>query len=223
VSALYDAGTGFFELGADNWQPSGDPANGRIYEAQIRDGVDGPTIAPCLPELWEQYGDGSVTFGGAPTLYLVNTSISGSRMTAHSSAAQVALETPNYGQQIQVFNDSHNETNASGPAGWISPYQAWVAAFQARLPLTKPVAVLQNPHTNAWVNEAAYGQAHPVRLDELRALANAQNWGIVDLFGAFTNDGRGPTQLIQSDGLHPTQTGYDLAARVVARQVGLAV
>jgi hypothetical protein len=82
--------------------------------------------------------------------------------------------------------------------------------------------VLQNPHTSAWANEAAYGESHKKRLDELRILAGKNRWGIVDLFTAFTKDPRGLAALIQSDGLHPEQIGYALGGQTVARLAGIA-
>jgi hypothetical protein len=221
-SPLFDASAAFFEVGAEGWQPGASGAQGNVYEVEIRDGVNGPTIAPVLPELWERYGDANApTYGGSPTLVLLNASRSGTALSYHMDATRLPIETANWGQQVVVFNDSHNETSVSGPAGWISPYRAWVAAVQARLPLASIAVVLQNPHTSAWVNEIAYGYSHLLRLDELRTLAGSQGWGIVDLFGVFTNDPRGLTALIQSDGLHPTQDGYALAAKTAARALGM--
>jgi hypothetical protein len=222
-SPMFDAYQGFFEIGTEGWQPGVGSALGNIYEVEIRDGIEGPTVAPVLPELWERYGDTSAaTFGGAPTLILLNASRSGTALSYHTASPRLSIETANYGQQAVVFNDSHNETAMSGPVGWVSPYRAWVTAVLARLPLAAPVVVLQNPHTSAWANEASYGYSHKLRLDELRQLAGAQRWGVVDLFEAFTNDPRGLGILIQSDGLHPTQDGYALAAQVAARAVGVS-
>jgi hypothetical protein len=221
-SPLFDAYQGFFELGAESWQPAANGALGNIYEVEIRDGIGGPTVAPVLPELWERYGDTTAaTFGGAPTLMLVNASRSGTALSYHTASPRLGVETANYGQQVVIFNDSHNEGSVSGPGGWIGPYRAWVAAVLARLPLAAVAVVLQNPHTAAWANEAAYGYSHQLRLDELRQLAAAQRWSILDLFEAFTNDSRGLAVLVQADGLHPTQPGYALAADVAATAIGI--
>ena len=219
--ALWQSTQADFEIGGSGWQPNGSPIIAKIYEVEIRDGLDGPLIAPALPQLWERYPDASTTFGGAPTLYVINASASGTVIAYHVDTVRGPKMTPNYGQSVEFFNDSHNEGGVSGPKNWLPQYLAWVNLVLGRVSLASVVAVLQNPHTAAWTNETAYGLSHPLRLAELSAYAPKQGWGTLDLYSAFLADPRGLGVLIGSDGLHPTQTGYLLAGLTAGKLAGL--
>jgi hypothetical protein len=173
TSALWTVAAGaFWEVGGGGWQPAGTPFHGKIFEVQIRDGENGPLIAPASLDQWERYGDAATSPGGAPTLYVLNASRSGSAMTYHTGPASLKKETPNYGQVAAIFNDSHNEGSLTG-SQWIPPYAAWVAAVLGRLPAVAINVLGQNPHTSAWANEAAYGPDHVTREMELSAAAGA--------------------------------------------------
>lgn len=211
----------FFEVGARGWQPAAVPfSGGKIAEVQIRDGVDGPLVAPAAPEVWERYGDSATSFGGAPTLYLLNASRSGSGMAYHKDPTRLKKETPDYGQVALLFNDGHNEATASGST-WIPPYEAWVTSVKGRLPNAAINVVGQNPHTSAWVNEAAYGQEHVKRILELSAAAARLGWGFINVFQAYLDDPRGVAALISPDGLHPIADGYVLSGDTVAKAAGI--
>ena len=43
-------------------------ADSRIYEVQVRDGINGPSVVPYLPDAWEVINTGFPTFEGAPVL-----------------------------------------------------------------------------------------------------------------------------------------------------------
>jgi len=211
----------FFEIGAQRWQPANNPFVGRIAEVKIRDGVDGALVTPVLPESWERYPDAATTFGGSQTLTILNAARAGMAMSYHVDAVRIVKETPDYGQSVLLFCNSHNEVGKSGQIVWLTPYLAWVNAVKALLPNTAVAVIKQNPHTSAWVNEAAYGVSHVIRMDELDRLASTQGWSVVDLFSTFLNDTRGLSTLINADGLHPSDaTGYPLSGTVLARAIG---
>ncbi|WP_157741801.1 SGNH/GDSL hydrolase family protein [Rhodococcus pyridinivorans] len=221
TAPLYaSADDSFFEIGGIGWQPVANSFAGKVYEVQIRDGLNGPMIAPAAIEVWERYGDPATTYGGAPTVYVLNVARGGSGMSYHTDPARLKLETPDYGQTALIFNDSHNENTASGST-WIPPYEAWVAAVKGRLPNGAVNVVGQNPHTSAWPNEAAYGQEHVKRVMELSAAASRLGWGFINIYQAFLDGNL--AELISSDGLHPTPTGYALGGDTIARAAGLAV
>lgn len=211
----------FFEVGARGWQPAALPFIGLIHHVEIRDGAGGPLLAPSNPELWQRYPEASTTFTGSPTLTLLNSSRSGTDMSYHLDATRQGRACSDYGQRLVIFNDSHNEVGKSGPVEWIDPFAAWVAAVQAKLPNAAVAVVAQNPHTSAWANEAAYGYSHLQRTDEVRSLAAAKGWGLIDLQSAFNNDPRGVSALLLADGLHPNVDGYDLAGSVAVREFGI--
>lgn len=221
TTAMYaSADDSFFEAGAFAWQPASNPFSGKIYEVQIRDGVNGPCIAPCAVEQWERYGDAATSYGGAPTLYVLNASRPGSVMSYHADTTRLKKETPDYGQQTLIFNDSHNEASSSGSL-WIPPYEAWVTAVKNRLPNGQVNVIGQNPHTSAWVNEATYGMEHVKRIMELSAAAGRLGWGFINIYQAYLDDSRGLGALISSDGLHPTQVGYELSGDTIAKTAGM--
>lgn len=212
TTATYQGVQGsYFEVGGDGWQPVASPfTGGKVYEVQIRDGVDGPMVAPAAVERWERYGDPATTYGGAPTLYVLNASRSGSDMSYHTDATRLKKETPDYGQVAAIFNDGHNETTKTGSL-WLPPYEAWVSAVLDRLPNAAVIVVGQNPHTSAWANEATYGPEHVTRIMELSAAAGNQGWAFANAYQAYLDDPRGLGVLVSADGLHPTQTGYQLS------------
>jgi hypothetical protein len=44
-------GNSDFEIGGYAWQPASDPLHGKVYEVEIRDGIDGPSpgAGPAAP------------------------------------------------------------------------------------------------------------------------------------------------------------------------------
>lgn len=222
IAAIYAAGNSVPLFGASFWTSPGNPFIGKVYEIEIRDGINGPLLAPVLPRLWERYPHASTTTGGAPTLWLINAGHAATDMTYHLDAARMKLLTPDYGQTAEFFNDSHNEVANTGTVNWLTPYTSWVTGVQAREPRAAAVAILQNPHTSAWSFEVTYGISHQYRLAELAGLASKQGWGLVDLWSAYNSDPRGLSVLVSSDGLHPTLTGYILGAQTALRALGVA-
>jgi hypothetical protein len=220
VAALFPS-TAHIEVGGEGWQPAATPLGGRVYEVQVRDGVAGPTIAPAAVERWERYPDPSTTYGGAPTLYLINGSRSGAAMSYLADPVRRPKLAPDYGQLVHYFSTGHNEIEYTGP-DWIPPYKAWVDATLARLPQAAPVLIGQNPHTAAWPQEASLGQQHITRIGQLRAQARQWRWPFLDVFKAFTDDPRGVAALLTADGLHPEcPTGMEVWATAAVRQLGI--
>ena len=218
--AINPSTTAFIEVGGAGWQPAGDTFTGKISEVCIRAGVDGYTVAPCLPALWERYADASTTYHGAPTLIVMNASRSSSDLAYHRDPVRLSKMTPDYGQVVEYFNDSHNEGGKSGPKDWTLPYAAWVNEVLERVVQAQAVVVGQNPHTSEWPNEAAYGISHQFRIAELAALASRRGWGYLDLFSAFIRADVPLSELIAAgEGLHPSPLGYEFAGTVALRQI----
>jgi hypothetical protein len=220
--AMWTPSTGHFvEVGGFGWQPVATPLTGaQFYEVDVRDGAGGPSVVPRSINRWERYGDSSTTYGGAPTLYVLNASRSGSAMSYHTDPTRLKKETPDYGQVLAIFNDSHNEATSTGSL-WVPPYQSWVQSVQGRLTSATIAVIGQNPHTSAWANEAQYGPEHVTRIFELSALAAASGWAFVNIYQAYQNDARSVVNLIGPDGLHPTPDGYALSGDTVARAAGI--
>lgn len=221
AAVMVDTAESMFEIGAEGWQPTGNIMTGKVYEVQIRDGIDGPLMTSGNLLDWDRYGDPSTTFGGAPTLYVINGAHSGQNLAYFSDPTRLKKMIQNYGQSAQFFSTSHNEGDIQGQKYWVKPYRDWVTAALARLPRASAVVVGQNPHTSAWPNEATYGASHVIRLAELSTLAGQQGWGYLDAYKAFQKDPRGVAALLESDGLHPNQAGYEVWSDEVERMTGL--
>jgi hypothetical protein len=212
----------YFTTGATRWTPSSQPLVGKIYEIQVRDGVNGPMIAPASPELWQRYPAVGTTFGGSPTLTILNAGRGGTNMSWHTDPARIKRESAQYGQTLTIFADSHNESGRSGPVDWIAPFEAWVSTVRSALTGTAVGVVLQNPHLPTWPNEAAYGYSHLTRLDELRYMAAKNGWDVYDFHSAFLANPDWQTQWM-GDTLHPNAAGQEASADVLARALGIKV
>ena len=213
----------YFEICGENWPSTAAVFKGKMYEVQVRNGIDGPCITPCNIEGWQRSPNTATTYGGAPTLYLLNAAHSGTAMADHNQEPRLSKETPNYGQQVLIINDGHNEATKAGLNDWIKPYEAWVTNLKKRLPNATVNVVGQNPHTSAWVNEAAYGLEHVKRIMELSDNAARLGWGFINVYQAYLDDPRGLGVLVGADGLHPTPTGYALTGDTVAKAAGVNV
>ncbi|CCW14585.1 SGNH/GDSL hydrolase family protein [Rhodococcus aetherivorans] len=212
----------YFTAGSTRWQPASQALLGKIYEIQVRDGVNGPMLTPASVELWQRYPDATTTFGGSPTVTILNAGRAGTNMSWHTDPARQKRESAQYGQTLTIFSDSHNESGRSGPVDWIAPFEAWVASVRAALTGTSVGVVMQNPHLASWPNEAAYGYSHLTRMDELRHMAAKNGWEVFDFYGAFMANPNWQTQYM-ADSLHPNSTGQEVSADVLARALGIKV
>lgn len=214
----------FFEIAGENWPSTASVFKGKIYEVFFRDGFEGKSVVPNNIESWERTANSATTYGGAPTIYFLNASWSGSAIADHNVEPRLGKETVNYGQTAVVINDGHNESTKSGQTNWITPYSSWVTNIKARLPKALVNVVGQNPHTSVWPNEAAYGQEHITRIFELSDAAVKNGWGFINVYQAYLNDSRGVVNLIKADdGLHPNQDGYYLSGDTVALSAGVPI
>jgi hypothetical protein len=213
------ASTFSYELGARTSTAEPLVGGARLNEAQIRDGIDGPTIAPRPASLWERgVGTGVPTIEGAPVLTMLNGSHPGAPISYLNDATRVKKMTPNYGQALVFFSDSHNEQNTTGQS-WITLLSAWIADVLGRFPMAAPVLLTQNPR----YSPATFIDTHAVRRRQTIGWARQQGYGVIDTYGAFLADGRG-SALINADGIHPTQSpdgGQTVWANAVKRALQL--
>jgi hypothetical protein len=88
------------------------PWIGQIHEVDIRDGQDGPPVAPRLPDLWSRIVTGTPTVSaptvGAPVLTIVNGSHPGGNIAYLGDATRLPKMTPDYGQALVLTSSSHN-------------------------------------------------------------------------------------------------------------------
>jgi hypothetical protein len=210
----------YFTAGSTRWQPASQALLGKIYEIQVRDGVNGPMLTPASVELWQRYPDASTTFAGSPTLTILNAGRAGTNMTWHTDAARQKRQAAQYGQTLAILSDSHNESGRSGPIDWIAPFEAWVTSIRASLTGTAVGVVMQNPHLASWPNEATYGYSHLTRMDELRHMAAKNGWEVFDFYSAIKANPNWQTEWM-ADSLHPNAAGQEASTDVLARALGI--
>lgn len=193
--------TSIFEPPAQTWELGGHAVSsfvtaGKIYEAQIRDGIAGPIVNPVMPDHWQVRDDTSYTWTGSPVLTIVNGSHPGANLGYLNDATRLPKLHPDYGQVTIMFSDSHNENWSVGEA-WRVKYEAWLNAVQTLRPLASLVLSTQNHRKAPAVNSGA----HTERQNIIRAVAARRNHGLIDAYKAFNGD----DSLVQSDGIHPTK------------------
>lgn len=182
----------------------------KLKEAQIRDGAGGPTIAPCLPGLWQAHplsaADSAVA--GAPVLTIVNGSHPGATVAYHADPTRMPRLTPNYGQRAALVALSHNEGHARG-VEFLTYFRAYLSAVTSRLQLA-PVALTQNPQESGIVSAA-----HAARRADLLGIPEP----VIDTFGAFL--AAGWPGALMADSVHPNAAGSAVSRDAVLAAMGL--
>lgn len=202
---LFDNSTVGYSLGGE---AAGTNAPGAtIYEVQIRDGLNGPSVVPLLPDLWPPNAvstANTVAVTGAPVLTFVNGSHPGANLAYWSDTARLDKATPPLGQKATLVSLSHNQGVSFG-ADFLTAYESLRTAVEARLPGAPTVVITQNPQKAASVGANQHAQR---RLD-LIGHARQKGLGLIDTYRAFLDYGDWATDLM-SDDIHPNAAGEDL-------------
>lgn len=189
-----------------------DVLTGNIYEVQLRRGILGPIIAPCLPEQWDNVKFGSGGAGtepvitGAPILEIVNGSVAGQGLAYLSDATRITKLLPPYALRAVFMATMHNDHNATATSGGrganlMAKWKTWLTAVKAQAYAATPVVVTENPRL-----AAAGNVGDQARLREmLLALAGQQGIPAIDAYQAFAAKGD-YSAYINADGIHPALT-----------------
>ena len=202
TTSLYDS-TADWQVGARGGSvASGQSLSGKVYHVEIRNGIDGPLVAPAKPEAWPiQTG---ATYGGSPLLTIVNGSQSGASSTYLLDTTRFARMTPDYGQLLTIMSCSHNDQGRTG-LSYLADWDTRLAALRAKFPLAGVAVTTQNPRTApaAWIRE------HAIRAAQMLGWASRNRVGVVDAHRAFMEDPQGLALLVNpADGVHPVAAGY---------------
>jgi hypothetical protein len=177
-----------------------------IYEVDVRDGLNGPSILPRRPDLWAEYGAGPGTpetqIVGAPVLTMVNGSRSGGTVAYLNETTRRKMLTPDYGQLVTFLSSSHNETRAGGN-DWAAIYKAWVDGVRTRIAAGSIIGLTQNPEAPG----NFYTMAHAKRRLGLLALAPPLGIGTIDIMKAFYDYGPTWATALLGDLTHPNSAG----------------
>lgn len=177
----------------------------RTYEVQVRDGENGPSVVPALPDLWPPYDTNAADVVGAPVLTVVNGSHPGAALAYLS--ARLPLLTPDYGQALTVLSVSHNQGPSMG-RGFTAAYDTLRTAVATSV-LAPTVIVTQNPQ-----GASAYPVEHAQRRLDLLTYARQHNIGLVDTYRAFIDYGDWQGALM-ADSVHPNAAGSQVWADAI--------
>lgn len=145
---------------------------------------------------------------GAPVLFVLNGAVSGQTISYANDGTRFPKLTPNPADLVFI-NYSHNEV---GLIDYRTPYVTLTDAIIAKWPDAGIVATIQNQRKSPAANIVE----HAIRGDEIASLAGSRRWAVVDARGYFAATGT-PDTYVSSDGIHPTQPGYDLIAAQAQR------
>ena len=203
-----------FEIGGRGFV--GEPWAGKLYEVQIRDGIDGKIISPQPIDSWiPRAASGAYVpgyFAGSPTLYVLNGSHPGSAYSYHLDTTRHPKMVHPYAGSLLFQSCSHNDSTNVG-AAYLSSRDSWLALNDARSAGSQTVLITQNPQTAPIGADSA--SCHARRRLLLMAWGARKGLAVVDTYKAFQDDSRGLAALLQSDGIHPNTTGSQLWADTV--------
>lgn len=216
--ALFDSGRGFEVGGVASGIGN---AAMRVYEIQIRDGLNGPNKVPAMPDNWPPYNASSAVAAGAPTLTIVNGARSGGTIAYLTDPTRLAKLSPNYGQAVIFLSSSHNEGTHFGRE-YLATLDTFrtsaLGLFGGGIPI---VALTQNPEvsgvSSGWTKE------HAKRRLDLIAYGRAQSIDVIDTYGQFLADANWATDYMNADGTHPNSAGSALWAQTIMNAIDVSV
>ena len=174
---------------------------GTIYAVQIRNGINGPIVAPVLPEQWyaatSNYNGVTV---GAPVIDIWNGSWSGAAI-ANDLLPNVNQMCPAVGAAAVIVNDSKNEA-VTDPSGWATLLDSLLSAIQTNNPGAGISLTAQNPSTAPVAQPTI--DAHAQRVAQLSAYARRRGYTVIPVYKAFINSPLGLAALTNADGIHPS-------------------
>lgn len=197
----------------------------KVYEIQVRDGLNGNSVVPYLPDMWENtIGTGVSTFEGSPVVTWIMAGQPGAGIGYDATTVgyltdpvRIKKMSPLFNQLVCFFSSSHNEYDLHGNL-WAAKYGSWVDTVTANMPISSRIALTQNPRTGA-----ANTYSPKVRRAELLAFADRKaGLSVIDTYQAFLDDGRVMTDLV-GDTIHPTSAGYILWKNVIKASLNNAL
>lgn len=215
ATSVFAAPSTDYEIGGRG--SNGEPVKGKIYEVQLRDGIDGKIVNPQPIDSWVPRAlsgsNPAATFGGSPTLYLLNGSQSGSAVAYHAEATRLPKMCHPYSGSLVFLSLLHNSGADVGPV-LLAQWDAYLAALKARLPSSSFCLLTQNPQVPPRTVDTIRPQAQ--RRRELMAWAARNAVACIDTYRAFADRPDGGVGLIAADGIHPTaSTGSGTAGEDV--------
>lgn len=176
-----------------------------IYEVEIRDGRDGPSVVPALPDLWPPNvlsTASTMVVTGSPVLTVLNGSKPGANIAYWADPTRLKKAIRLFGQVASFLSLSHNQDTMFG-SSFMLEYDTWRKQVETLMLGVPTTVVTQNPETAVAVNAAQHAQR---RLD-LLGLSQQLNFGAVDTFKAFLDYGFAWETDLMLDSIHPNAAG----------------
>lgn len=190
---------------------------GKVYAAEIRNGINGKVVASpdldmAFPAGVTSFKDaegnvwtvnGSVTVGnGSPGVLILNSSAPGQAISYSTNPTRFDLQTPI--EPILAFI-SYGHNQGATVSGWQSTYEGLASQLRTKYPNVGVVCVTQNPRKSPASNITPHAQRNNI----IAVLAAKNGFGLVDVYRAFMETGN-PDAFVDVDGIHPNQAGSDL-------------
>lgn len=178
---------------------------GKMHIIRIRNGLQGHTILPELPEDWDAVDDGSngTVFNGSPIIRMLIGAVGGtSSVYFNDTTRRVKLFAPN-GQRLLFIGTGLNEGGQ-----WsnfiLNYFRTVLTDLQTIMPAVPIVMLGQNPTqaTGTYTNDHWAAQQEHISALLLTLAATTRGVYGLDTFPAFTNR---VTEV--PDGQHPVGTG----------------
>jgi len=207
--------------GMDTW-------SGKVYEAIVRNGINGNIVASPNLDLAFPIGsvsfkdvegnvwtkNGSVVLGnGSPGILILNASHPGAAIAYSTDETRFALQTP-IEPQLAFINYGHNQ---GSNVDIQSTYEGLCTQLITKYPNTGVVCIAQNPQRAPEVNITP----HAIRCRQISMLSAKNNYGLVDVYRKFIETGNIDNYML--DGCHPNPAGSNLWRDEVIKFLQVAV
>lgn len=197
--------------------------SGKVYYLELRKGIDGEIVtspnfamsvsininASMVNAFLDNQGiKWIITTGvslrvGSPAVMLLNGSTASKRLDYSTDVTRFAKQTP-IDPSLVFISYSHNE---GGAMDYLTAYPAFINQILTKWANAGIVCCTQNPKkTPTAVSDIL---AHQARCNLIARITATKDCGLVDAYTAFLDTGA-PEDYVTSDGVHPTQAGYDL-------------
>jgi uncharacterized repeat protein (TIGR02543 family) len=215
TTSIYDS-TANIEIGGRSGG-TGTMFEGKIYEAEIRNGIAGeivasPNLDQAFPSTVNSFKDvegntwilnGDVSVGnGSPGIVLLNGSIAGAKSSTFN--ATVLNDMIDMDVDFVMINLGHNEDTNDTYVSQLESFVESVLVYTGNIPV---MLVTQNPQTSP--RTTAQIAAQNVRMDQVILVASLHDYILVDSGAVLGSDA---STYISTDGVHPTAAGYDVWA-----------
>jgi lysophospholipase L1-like esterase len=212
TTSIFNAVAQPYEIGGRSG--ASDKFMGKIYDVEIRAGIGGPIRNPQPIDSWllpqNTSPNTQPVFAGSRTIHIWNGSRPGADMNYLTDTWRRDMMLPPVDAALAFLSCSHNDQGDTGSV-ISAKWDAWLAHAKTKLPTAAFVVNTQNPQILPTVPR----REHLIRRRQIMTWAARNGAYAIDAYAAFLADGRPMTDLIKTDGLHPSPAGSQVWANAV--------